>query len=321
MQRGRERYIYIWAFIISILFHLMLLFLFALLKIFSFTVPAYARNSEPAPIVLEFEQPPAPKEFPAREETPSEPQPLPDPARLFEVVENPNADEQTPDETAFLSTQASRSAAPQVTSPDNSPLPKDAPQQPMSKFAAGQEQSQAQPDQPVQDPQLEGTATIFAANQPEFSREALTGEKKHPGQAGPERSQEGENAAPLSQEEFDADMIGEVRMSTYAWEWAPWWLAFERKLRHYWYVPTAWQLGLIDGYTYVKIRVSREGELMKYEVLKHVGHPSLQESSINALEGVFPFKALPPDFPDEYLELQFVMIYPNVRELLKQRQR
>jgi hypothetical protein len=108
---------------------------------------------------------------------------------------------------------------------------------------------------------------------------------------------------------------GDFTLSTYKWEWVPYMMGFKNKLQRVWYAPVAYsQLHLISGYTIVRFKIARDGQLIDLQVLRQVGHSSLEKSSINAIKNVFPFQPLPGDFPDEYLELTVKMIYPKLRE-------
>jgi outer membrane biosynthesis protein TonB len=118
------------------------------------------------------------------------------------------------------------------------------------------------------------------------------------------------------QKKFSADHLGNMTLSTYAWEWAPYINAMKRKLQSVWFAPVAYyRLGLIHGYTDIRFTISRDGKLLKYKVLDHVGHESLEQSSVNAINAVFPFKALPNSFPDQNLTITARLIYPNLREV------
>ena len=117
------------------------------------------------------------------------------------------------------------------------------------------------------------------------------------------------------QKQFSADQVGDVSLSTYAWEWAPYINAFKRKLYQVWFSPSAYyRLGLIHGYTVMRFSISRNGKLLDFELLEHKGHESLETSSVNAIKSVFPFKKLPDHFPDEKLTITAKLIYPNLRE-------
>jgi outer membrane biosynthesis protein TonB len=114
---------------------------------------------------------------------------------------------------------------------------------------------------------------------------------------------------------FSADQLGDLTLSTYSWEWAPYINALKRKLHQVWFTPPAYyQLGLIHGYTTIRFSISKSGDLIEYAVLEHKGHESLEQSSINAIKSSFPFKSLPARFPDEKLTITARLIYPNLRE-------
>jgi outer membrane biosynthesis protein TonB len=116
------------------------------------------------------------------------------------------------------------------------------------------------------------------------------------------------------QKNFSADQLGDISLSTYAWEWAPYINAFKRKLYTVWFTPAAYhRLGLIYGQTVIEFSISKEGKLLYYKVLDHQGHESLEKSSVNAITAVFPFKKLPDHFPEESLTITARLIYPKLR--------
>ena len=117
-----------------------------------------------------------------------------------------------------------------------------------------------------------------------------------------------------SQKQFSADQLGDITLSTYAWEWAPYINDLKRKLYTVWFTPAAYhRLGLIHGYTVIEFSISRDGKLNGYKVHEHNGHESLQISSVNAINASFPFKPLPANFPEENLIITAKLIYPNLR--------
>jgi outer membrane biosynthesis protein TonB len=116
------------------------------------------------------------------------------------------------------------------------------------------------------------------------------------------------------QKDFSADQLGDISLSTYAWEWAPYINALKRKLYTVWFTPAAYhRLGLIYGQTVIEFSISKEGKLLYYKVLDHQGHESLEKSSVNAITAVFPFKKLPDHFPEESLTITARLIYPKLR--------
>jgi outer membrane biosynthesis protein TonB len=120
----------------------------------------------------------------------------------------------------------------------------------------------------------------------------------------------------FAQKKFSADEMGDLSLSTYAWEWAPYVNAFKHKLYEVWFPPVAYNhLGIIYGYTVIQFSISRDGKLLWYKVLEQNGHESLQQASVSAITAVFPFKPLPTNFPERQLTITARLIYPNLREV------
>ena len=118
-----------------------------------------------------------------------------------------------------------------------------------------------------------------------------------------------------NQTESSADELGSLTLSTYAWEWASYINDFKRKLYEVWRTPLAYfGLRMIHGHTVIRLTIDRNGKMVDHQVLEHEGHSSLQVSSENAVNGVFPLKPLPVDFPDETLTLTLTLFYPDLNE-------
>jgi outer membrane biosynthesis protein TonB len=236
---------------------------------------------DPQPIVLEFAKP--------KPELPN---------KFWELYENPNANEQIPEQADILSTQSSISAA-----PIQDQLKSDAPKSdPIDAHKANETNERAEE---VID--LQGNEPIYAFNQQrKFSKNLLTGKERAP------ETESEENQTKTTDKvskEFDAKLVGDFVLSTYEWEWAPWWLEFKRKLYRVWVPPVAFSMGLISGYTIIYVKINRNSEILDYKVLKHEGHHTLQESSVGAILSSFPFKPLPEDFPENYLEVRLILGY------------
>lgn len=223
-----------------------------------------------------------------------------------QIVENLNENEFLPDFSDLLSDKNSKAQNPNLLENIG-----------QTPFSHGNI-PQANLSQPFSEP-----AYTKPKPQSKFTRDALTG-KYTENVLQPERQQEQSKSmqSPVSdgtnnmleQKEFSADDVGNITLSTYAWEWAPYINYFKKRLYRVWYVPAAYyRLGLIHGFTIIRFTMNREGSLLGYEVLKHEGHSSLQQSSINAVNAAFPLKALPAHFPEETLTLTLRMIYPNLR--------
>ena len=133
--------------------------------------------------------------------------------------------------------------------------------------------------------------------------------QKNPDEARKER----ERAVPdreLPQSRIDMDNRktralerGGLQLSTYAWDYAPYMQYLKRHIDRHIYPPRTFELGIIDGTTRVKFRIWRDGRLEGPELIDYEGHNLLRDTSLKAVELSAPFKALPPDFPDEYLEI------------------
>jgi len=280
--------------IISVLLHLL-----GLMLITGYDVFAFGQTKEPElpePLELVFEQPLQPE------------QPLPE--KFYEIVENPNATGGEPTQTDKLSTESSLSQSPVIMPGQIREIPG---RETEKKSPAVSQESSEESRERLQEAH-EKSIMAYRENKA-FSRSALTGQEpaQENQESAEESSERGEST--YRPEGFEAELVGDFALSTYEWEWAPYWLAFKRKLQRVWYAPPAYyELGLIHGHTILRFKISRNGEISNLEVLRQVGHTSLEQSSVNAIEAVFPFLPLPNNFPDEYLEVTVKMIYPNLRE-------
>jgi outer membrane biosynthesis protein TonB len=285
----KERTVYTIAIIISLLLHLLMLLYINRVDILSFNFNNEKETANDEVTIL----------FP--ENKPENPP--------MNIVENINFNEAVPENADLLSDKNSKAM--------NEQLLADQRNQPMSEgnipFA-----NLARPDQNL--------SPLAQARPKTFSRDALVGTtgdwSRQQDMAESNKQQESVAASDQNmtnqmwqQAEFSADQLGDMTLSTYAWEWAPYINSFKRKLYTVWFAPAAYnQLGLIYGHTLIRFTISRDGNLLNYEVLEHVGHESLQTSSENAIKSTFPFKPLPANFPEETLTITAKMIYPNLRE-------
>ena len=318
MHSSRERKIFSLAIIISLLLHVVGIILLNIPGLFSFA----STNIEPEapPIVLEFERPPEPQ--------PQQQQQQPLPEKYYQIEENPNANEMKPTDADILAEKASISSAPlqrdnakQDILPENDSktlFPKELDQQQLEESESNREEIDETElteteDKSVKFEDLAGNVSFHTR---EFSKELLASQ---PETASKESLQEASEAKelPAVLDEFKGDLVGDVTMSTYEWKWAPWLLAFKQKFYRHLYVPSAYQIGLIEGYTEVWMKISRDGRLVDHKLVGTQGHPTLKESTLNAFLASVPWKALPSDFPDQYLELRVRVIYPNLKEYFR----
>ncbi|MDH4037001.1 MAG: energy transducer TonB [Candidatus Krumholzibacteria bacterium] len=104
--------------------------------------------------------------------------------------------------------------------------------------------------------------------------------------------------------------IGGISLNTTEWDFAPYLLDLKRRIKQKWIPPIAFTtLGAVHGYTWVLFRIYPDGHMEGMEVVETEGHDSLHRSSSNAVKGAAPFRPLPADFPEPYLEITFGFYY------------
>ena len=302
-----ERDRFVFAALLSLALHsliFLLLFILALLGLLNLNATPPA---QPDPVVLELTPPPQPRPQPPPQpepepqQQPEQQQPPPPSQDPVTYVENDEADGEKPEE-GFFAERDSRSAAPD---PSGAGVAPDAERE--IRQAEGSREDPSGSTRP-----LSGDAPLAdAPGQKVFSKNALTGSPDADARRPVPEPKEGE--VPIA-DPRGAHEMGTFRLSTMDWNYVPWMEAFKSRLMYLWSAPAAYYMGLIDGYTVIRFRVSRDGQLVRYEVLEHHGHETLQESSVNAIESVFPFRPLPADFPDSYLDITGTLIYPGYRQ-------
>jgi hypothetical protein len=108
--------------------------------------------------------------------------------------------------------------------------------------------------------------------------------------------------------------LGGITLNTYAWDYASYIFAMKRKLRSNTHPPAAFTLlGMISGEAVLRFKVLPDGTAIDITVLDYRGHRSLMETSVDAVRLSSPFRPLPGDFSEEYLELTWTFIYTVYR--------
>jgi len=102
-------------------------------------------------------------------------------------------------------------------------------------------------------------------------------------------------------------------LNTWQWNYAPWMRNFINELHRYWMAPYAYRIGIISGYTVIRIVVEKDGHVSSMEVLETEGHESLHEASEAALKAFQPYAPLPAEFPEENLVITLGLHYPKWR--------
>ena len=114
----------------------------------------------------------------------------------------------------------------------------------------------------------------------------------------------------LDQRKFSAENLGDVSLNTYAWDYAWYILEMKRKLRSNTNPPAAFTLlGIISGEAVIRFKVLPDGTAIDITVVDYSGDRSLMETSFDAVRFSSPFRPLPADFPEEYLELTWTFLY------------
>ena len=103
---------------------------------------------------------------------------------------------------------------------------------------------------------------------------------------------------------------GGLQLSTYNWNFAPYLKYLKERIQSHIFPPAAFTLlGIIDGETKVRFRIYPDGRLEQLEVLDSQGSELLLKTSTQAVELSAPFKPLPDDFPEPFLEITGLFAY------------
>jgi outer membrane biosynthesis protein TonB len=85
------------------------------------------------------------------------------------------------------------------------------------------------------------------------------------------------------------------------------------RVRRRWFVPEAFNLGLVSGRVIVTFKIMPDGEMRDLEVMSYrdndVAYQSLVNASVNAIEVSNPFPPLPVDFLHPFLEITGTFYY------------
>jgi hypothetical protein len=107
-----------------------------------------------------------------------------------------------------------------------------------------------------------------------------------------------------------ADAKGSISLNTYEWDYASYILQMKQKLKSNIFPPAIFTyMGGISGETTLSFRVWPDGKVSDLTVIEFNGHRTLMETSVTAVEKSSPFRPLPANFPEEYLELRWTFYY------------
>ncbi len=107
-----------------------------------------------------------------------------------------------------------------------------------------------------------------------------------------------------------ADTKGSISLNTYEWDYASYILHMKKRLKSNIFPPAIFTyMGGISGETTVFFRVWPDGKVTDLSVIEFNGHRTLMETSVTAVEKSDPFRPLPDNFPEDYLELRWTFFY------------
>ncbi len=109
----------------------------------------------------------------------------------------------------------------------------------------------------------------------------------------------------------NASIEGDFSLSTYEWNYAPWIHRFSQDLQRNWLAPYAYRLGIIYGFTRIRLVVEKDGRPSVMEIIETEGNESLHRASLAALQSFAPYPPLPADFPDRNLVITLSLHYPQ----------
>ncbi|MBD3384011.1 TonB family protein [candidate division KSB1 bacterium] len=163
---------------------------------------------------------------------------------------------------------------------------------------------EASPDEPRQEDS--GTPVEMPQRQSyqPFNPELLRGSKnqRQPGDFSDDMNWDNQSSSSKN--------AGQISLSTYNWQWAPYIQYMKGRLRDHNYPPPAfYRMGAISGEVDLKFRLLKNGQVDNLELIGYNGHKALAETALNAVRASDPFRSLPDDFPDKYLDLTWKFIY------------
>lgn len=220
---------------------------------------------------------------------------------VFELVDNPNSNDQIPDQESNQVSDTNSKAADQT---DNELPDTDDPyQQGLVKNPEIFQQNPA-PEEQQNSPENNEIAQILREIKQNKKSFLETFESKKEIQTLENQNLDYENL--LS----EVKNRGGMSLNTYKWDFAPYLLEMKRKIQAHNNPPFAFtHLGAIDGDILLRFKVRQDGSVEDLQILKSTAHYSLENSSTRAIEFSAPFKPLPENFPKDYLEITALFSY------------
>ncbi len=232
----------------------------------------------------------------------------------YEVVETPESARTLtpPEKTKYLSDKNAR--AQNEIAPENLPI-----DQPYAEGVVEQQEMSERPgartsiqETILQSKESAGEKVVKFQDikTKSFSRDFLTGSIE----SSPVPDGEIYRPSPRNRQSRVPDMGG-FSINTYEWDFAPYILRLKRRIERNIFPPPAFTyMGIISGQILLRFRILPDGSLDSLRVISYVGHKSLVNTSMKAVEASAPFEPLPDDFPERYLEVTGLFNYLNPRQ-------
>ncbi len=104
--------------------------------------------------------------------------------------------------------------------------------------------------------------------------------------------------------DFFSPDFGGFSFNTYNWDFAPYLLTMKRRIKNNMNLPYAFtNLGAVSGKVLIHFTVLPSGVVTSLDILESDAHYSLEQSSVNAIMNSSAFAPLPADFPEDKLEV------------------
>ncbi len=113
---------------------------------------------------------------------------------------------------------------------------------------------------------------------------------------------------------------GGISLNTLAWPYAPWLQRFTRDFLSRWSAPYAYRMGMIHGSHVLELEIATDGRLLRMDLLQQEGDIVLVQTSELTFRTMAPYQPLPADFPEKTLILRIRLVYPDLRQDLRQLQ-
>jgi TonB family protein len=296
---------YIIAIVASIILHLLILVAYRPFIVLSDLVnlaeaapPLSAQEFGP----IEFELVETPNDV-QNNQPPDDPQAYSDKnAQIQDMYENNNLEQGLPYSDGDLAYKLFAGGGQPALQP---PHPMDEnPQEGVENFQ--EDLAEQEEDQPtVGDVQVFSQARLPQKRR-RFSKEMLSGI----GQSNAHSQGQFSDDSNWDNKKFTAEALGGISLSTYAWDFAPYIFYMKKRLKAHIYPPAAfYQMGVINGEIVVRFKLHPDGTTSDLMLVEYKGHKALTETSLNAVKASSPFKPLPENFPENYLELTWTFIY------------